>query len=111
MMDAFGRCDILVNSAGINIPKRSWSQVEPEGFDSVIAADLNGPFYATHAVLPIMRAQKSGLIIQVSSWAGVYVSLLTGPAYSAAKHGLVAMSESINQAECVNGIRSCCICP
>jgi NADP-dependent 3-hydroxy acid dehydrogenase YdfG len=111
MMDAYGRCDILVNSAGINIPKRSWSQVEPEGFDSVIAADLNGPFYASHAVLPIMRAQKSGLIIQVSSWAGVYVSLLTGPAYSAAKHGLVALSESINQAECVNGIRSCCICP
>ena len=36
---------------------------------------------------------------------------MTGPAYSVAKHGLVALSESINQEECANGIRSCCICP
>ena len=111
IMDRYGRIDMLVNSAGINIPKRSWATVEAEGFDSVVAADLNGPFYTTHAVLPIMRAQKDGLIIQISSWAGVYVSKLTGPAYNAAKHGLVALSESINQEECVNGIRSCCICP
>jgi NAD(P)-dependent dehydrogenase (short-subunit alcohol dehydrogenase family) len=111
IMDAFGRCDIVVNNAGMNIVKRSWSDVTDEGFDSVIAADLNGPFYVSRAVLPIMRAQKGGLLIQVSSWAGVYVPLLTGPAYTAAKHGLVAMSESINQAECMNGIRSCCICP
>jgi NADP-dependent 3-hydroxy acid dehydrogenase YdfG len=111
LMDAHGRIDILVNSAGVNIPKRSWAQVEAEGFDTVVAADLNGPFYASHAVIPTMRAQGGGLIIQISSWAGVYVSKLTGPAYNAAKHGLVALSESINQEECVNGIRSCCICP
>ncbi|MFL5181107.1 MAG: SDR family oxidoreductase, partial [Microvirga sp.] len=42
---------------------------------------------------------------------GRYVSRLTGPAYSAAKHGLVALSESLNQEECPHGIRSCCICP
>lgn len=106
-----GRCDILVNSAGINVPKRSWAEVEVEGLDAVIAADLNGPFYASRAVLPLMRAQGGGLIIQISSWAGRYVSTLTGPAYAAAKHGLVALSESINQEECRHGIRSCCICP
>src|SRR5690349_3775453 len=39
MMDAYGRCDILVNSAGINIPKRSWAAVDADGFDSVVAAD------------------------------------------------------------------------
>lgn len=111
IMDNHGRIDILVNSAGINIPKRSWAQVEADGFDSVIAADLNGPFYTSHSVIPIMRSQGGGLIMQIASWAGVYVSKLTGPAYNAAKHGLVALSESINQEECVNGIRSCCICP
>ena len=110
-LDVFGRIDILVNSAGINIPKRSWSDVTVEGFDSVISADLNGPVYTSRAVLPAMRAQGGGLIIQISSWAGMYVSLLTGPAYTAAKHGLVALSESINQAECVYCVRSCCICP
>ena len=111
VLSAHGRCDILVNSAGLNVVKRSWKEVEADGIDSVIGADLAGPFYASRAVLPGMRAQKGGLIIQISSWAGRYVSTLTGPAYAAAKHGLVALSESINQEECRNGIRSCCICP
>lgn len=108
---AFGRCDILVNSAGLNVPKRSWAEIDVAGIDAVIGADLAGPFYASRAVLPMMRAQGGGLILQISSWAGRYVSRLTGPAYSAAKHGLVALSESINQEECGHGIRSCCICP
>ena len=108
---AFGRCDILVNSAGLNVRRRSWREIDPAGFDSVVGADLNGPFYAVAAILPMMRAQKGGLIIHISSWAGRYVSRLTGPAYSAAKHALVALSESINQEECVHGIRSSCICP
>ena len=108
---AYGRCDILLNSAGLNVPKRSWSEIEPASSDAVIGADLNGPFYASRAVLPTMRAQRDGLIIQISSWAGRYVSQLTGPAYAAAKHGLVALSESLNQEECKYGIRSCCMCP
>jgi len=108
---AYRRCDILVNSAGLNVPKRSWSEISPADIDAVIGVDLNGPFYASRAVLPTMRAQGGGLIVQVSSWAGRYVSKLTGPAYSAAKHGLVALSESLNQEECGHGIRSCCICP
>ena len=87
------------------------ADVDASAFDSVMDANLSGPFYATAAVLPMMRKQKSGLIIQISSWAGRYVSKLTGPAYSAAKHGLVALSESLNQEECRHGIRSCCICP
>jgi NADP-dependent 3-hydroxy acid dehydrogenase YdfG len=111
IVEECGRCDILVNSAGINVRNRKWADVDAPGFDSVIDANLSGPFYATAAVLPMMRKQKNGLIIQISSWAGVYVSPLTGPAYSVSKHGLVALSESLNQEECVNGIRSCCICP
>jgi NAD(P)-dependent dehydrogenase (short-subunit alcohol dehydrogenase family) len=106
-----GRCDILVNSAGLNVKNRSWREIDAPAIDTVIGADLSGPFYASAAVLPLMREQKGGLIVQISSWAGRYVSRLTGPAYSAAKHGLVALSESINQEECAHGIRSCCICP
>lgn len=107
----FGRCDILVNSAGFNILDRRWAQVSPDGFASVIGADLLGPFYAAQAVLPLMRARKDGLIIHVASWASRYVIPLTGPAYTAAKYALRAMSESLNQEEFVNGIRSVCLCP
>lgn len=109
--ETYGRCDIVVHSAGLNIPNRSWSQVDTAGIDLVLGADLSGSFYVSRAVLPMMRAQGGGLLIQIASWAGRYVSPLTGPAYAAAKHGLVAMSESLNQEECQNGIRSCCICP
>ncbi|WP_068874174.1 MULTISPECIES: SDR family oxidoreductase [unclassified Phenylobacterium] len=111
ILAGFGRCDILVNSAGMNIRQRAWDAVDADGFDTVIAANLNGCFYTSRAMLPAMRAQGGGLIIQVSSWGGRYVSPVTGPAYTAAKAGLNVLSESLNQAEAVNGIRSCCICP
>lgn len=88
VLKAFGRCDILVDSAGLNIRERAWDAVDAPGFDSVIAANLNSGFYASRAVLPAMRAQGGGLIIQVSSWGGRYVSPVTGPAYTAAKAGL-----------------------
>ena len=74
-------------------------------------AELESAQSAALASAQEKGAKLDGLMIQISSWAGVYVPLLTGPAYTAAKHGLVALSESINQAECVNGIRSCCINP
>ncbi|WP_409566743.1 SDR family oxidoreductase [Methylobacterium sp. E-005] len=95
-----------MNSAGLNMPQRGWSEITPSGIDAVVGANLNGPFYASRAVLPTMRAQRDGLIIHVSSWAGRYVSKLTGPAYSADRHGLVALLESLNQEECGHGIRS-----
>jgi NADP-dependent 3-hydroxy acid dehydrogenase YdfG len=106
-----GRVDILVNSAGINVPNRFWKTLTPESFDRVVAVNLNGALYCTHAVLPAMRARRSGLVINISSWAGRFESYLTGPAYNASKHAMVAMTLSLNDEECVNGIRGCVICP
>jgi NADP-dependent 3-hydroxy acid dehydrogenase YdfG len=106
-----GRVDILVNSAGLNLTKRHWDVVDAETWDTVIGIDLDGAFYATRAVLDAMRARQGGLVINVSSWAGRYDSYLTGPAYNAAKHGLVAMTAHLNMAEGKNGIRACVICP
>ncbi|MEM7685757.1 MAG: SDR family oxidoreductase [Pseudomonadota bacterium] len=111
IVEAHGTVDILLNSAGINIPKRHWPDVSLDDWDAVVQIDLNGAFYCTQAVLPSMRAQKEGLVINVSSWAGVHVSFLTGPAYNAAKHGMTAMTESLNMEECINGIRACALCP
>jgi NAD(P)-dependent dehydrogenase (short-subunit alcohol dehydrogenase family) len=111
IVDRFGHLDILVNNAGLNIPKRNWRDLEPEGADSVLQTNLSGAFYCVLAALPVMRAQGDGVLIHVSSWAGRFVGPLTGPAYIASKHGMVAMSHSINCEECVNGIRSTVICP
>ena len=63
------------------------------------------------AVLPGMRAQKDGVVITVSSIAGLRASKLAGAAYSASKHGAVALTHSINEEEVANGIRACAICP
>lgn len=107
----YGRLDILVNNAGLNIPKRNWCDLSPDGADAVLQTNLSGAFYCVLAALPTMREQGDGLLIHISSWAGRFVGPLTGPAYIASKHGMVAMSHSINCEECVNGIRSTVICP
>jgi len=109
--EKLGRLDILVNNAGLNILERSWSQLKPEGADEVIDGNLSSAFYCVIAALPMMRAQQDGILIHTASWAGRWVGPLSGPAYVAAKHGAVAMSHSINMEECVNGIRSTCVCP
>ena len=108
---ANGRVDILVNNAGLNIRDRSWDKLTAAGVDEVVSGNLASAFYCALAVLPMMRAQKDGIIIHTASWAGRFVSPLSGVAYTAAKHGVVAMSHSLNLEECVNGIRSTVFCP
>ena len=107
----YGRCDILVNNAGLNIPDRKWNELTAAGAEMVIDGNLSSAFYCSSAVLPMMRKRKDGVLIHTSSMAGRNPSTLSGAAYSAAKHGVVAMSHTINMEECVNGIRSCVVCP
>jgi NADP-dependent 3-hydroxy acid dehydrogenase YdfG len=106
-----GRIDLLVNSAGVNVPKRSWADMELEGWDKLVDINLNGVLYCMRAVLPAMRAQKDGCIINVSSWAGRHVSKMPGPAYTTTKHAVLALTHSFNMDECVNGLRACCLSP
>ena len=108
-----GRIDILVNSAGINISgaKRDFATMATEGWDEVVAVNLNGLFYCCHAVLPGMRRRKDGLIVNISSWFGRYANKLGGPAYNATKRAVIAISESINMEEFAHGIRATSILP
>lgn len=106
-----GRLDILVNSAGINVPKRHWRQVGIEDWNVVIRANLDGSFHCILAALPAMRAQKDGVIINVASWAGWQTLNFSGAAYNASKHGVVGMTESLNMEEAPNGIRATALCP
>jgi NADP-dependent 3-hydroxy acid dehydrogenase YdfG len=106
-----GGIDILVNSAGINLPKRHFRNVSLEGWDQIVAVNLSGMFYCCHAVLPGMRERKDGLIINISSWFGRYANPLAGPGYSATKHAVNALTEQLNIEECANGIRATSILP
>src|SRR6185503_20904492 len=103
--------DILVNNAGVNILRRSVKELDAAGADQVLDGNLSNAFYCVIAALPMMRAQKDGILIHTASMAGRTIGPLSGAAYAAAKHGVVAMSHSINCEEFVNGIRSTAVCP
>ncbi len=107
----FGRLDIAVANAGVNLAPRSWAQLTPAGVDELIQGNLNSVFYCAMAVLPIMRAQQDGQVIITASMAGRFISLLSGPGYTASKHGAVALAHTINMEECVNGIRCSAVLP
>ena len=109
--DDIGRVDILVASAGLNVPKRGMDVLSAKDWDLVVNVNLNGMFYPAQAVLPAMRANGGGLIIMISSWAARYASRLTGAAYSVTKRAVLALNESINEEEGANGVRSTVIMP
>ena len=69
-IDRFGRIDVLVNNAG-NFYAGFFEEISPEDFRAQIETTLFGPMNVTRAVLPVMRAQRSGLIVTISSTAGI----------------------------------------
>ncbi len=107
----FGRLEILIANAGANVPDRMWSNLTPAGSDLVIGANLNSLFYCISGVLPMMRAQKDGVIIVTASMAGRTIGNLTGAAYTAAKHGAVSLCHTVNRQECINNIRCTALLP
>jgi NAD(P)-dependent dehydrogenase (short-subunit alcohol dehydrogenase family) len=108
---ALGRLDILINNAGININDRHWDKLTPEYAKLMIDGNLAAAAQCVTVALPLMREKKDGLIVHTASMAGRFIGGFPGPLYTAAKHGIVAMSHSINMQECVNGIRSCVFLP
>jgi len=108
-MDRFGRIDVLVNNAGLNVPRRSLAEMDPDDWRRIVAVNLEGPYLCVHAVLPAMRAQGSGTFIHIGSKAAWRPSPLAGAAYTAAKAGLAGLSAAINAEERANGLRSAVI--
>lgn len=72
--------DILVNNAGINVPERFFADVKRKDFDYIVRVNLNGVFYLMQAVLPEMRERGAGVVITISSIAGVRSDMIPGPA-------------------------------
>lgn len=64
-----------------------------------------------HATLPGMRKRRDGVVINISSWLGKFITPLAGPSYAASKFGAAALTETINAEDGLNGVRACVICP
>lgn len=111
IQDRFGPVSVLVNNAGINFPRRFWAETDGETFDKVVAVNLSGAAHCTLAVIHGMRALGHGTVINVASFVGWHLTALTGPAYTATKAGLIALSHSFNLEEGVHGLRATALCP
>jgi 3-oxoacyl-[acyl-carrier protein] reductase len=95
VMGKWGRLDILVNNAGMGTPTQPVEQIPPQDWDQTLALNLKSAFLCVRAAAPIMKRQKYGRIINVSSFAGRNHSRLSGPHYGAAKAGLQGFTKHL----------------
>jgi NAD(P)-dependent dehydrogenase (short-subunit alcohol dehydrogenase family) len=108
-VDRFGRIDVLVNNAG-NFFAGYFEELRPEQIERQLGTLLIGPMNVTRAVLPVMRKQRSGHIISISSTAGL-VGFAFCSAYAAAKFGLEGWMESLQQEVAPFGITTTVVNP
>jgi 3-oxoacyl-[acyl-carrier protein] reductase len=109
-VDAFGAVDILVNNAGMSHVRRPMLEVEEDEFDRLLAVNVKSIFLFAHAVVPLMRARKSGVIINIGSTAGIRPRPgLTW--YNASKGAVNLLSKSMAAELAPDGIRVCAIAP
>ena len=106
-----GSVEVLVNSAGTNVPRRAFETLSMEDYHSMIDANLNGAYYCTQAFLPQMRERRSGTIVNIVSEAGKAASPKAGPGYVISKFGMAGLNQAINAEERGRGIRACAIFP
>lgn len=109
-LERHGKIDVLVFASGTNTPNRAMEHLQPGLWNSIIDVNLNGAFYATHAVLPSMRSARSGHLIYISSMAGIAPDL-SGAAYQASKRGIIGLAHAVRIEEQQNAIKVSVICP
>lgn len=95
IINNWGRIDILINNAGLGTPISPVEEIGEEDWDQTIALNLKSAFLVTRAVVPFMKKQKYGRIVNVSSYAGRNYSLISGPQYSSAKAGLLGFTRHL----------------
>src|SRR5437763_8155208 len=109
VVERFGRVDVLVNNAA-SFYAGYFEELTPEQMDRQLAASLVGPMNVTRAVLPVMRKQRSGHIISISSSAGLS-GFEFGTAYAASKFGLEGFMDSLHAEVAPFGIHTTIVNP
>jgi len=108
-VDRFGHLDVLVNNAG-NFNAGFFEEISPDDFRAQLETTLFGPVNLARAALPVMRAQRSGLLVTISSTAGIAGQEFC-TAYAAAKFGVEGWTESLTPEVAPFGIRTMLVEP
>jgi NAD(P)-dependent dehydrogenase (short-subunit alcohol dehydrogenase family) len=112
-VQTYGRLDVLMCSAGVpeeGFGTLAFEDISVEGFTSMLATNLTGVFLAARAAVPVMKKQRRGTILAVSSMAG-FVAYPGFPGYAAAKHGVNGLVKGMSLSLGVYGIRANALCP
>ena len=110
---AYGRLDVLMCSAGVpeeGFGTLAFEDISVDGFTSMLATNLTGVFLAARAAVPVMKQQRRGTILAVSSMAG-FVAYPGFPGYAAAKHGVNGLVKGMSLSLGGYGIRANALCP
>ena len=111
VLTRFEAVQVLVNAAGLNVPRRNLRDLSLEDWHRVVDTNLNGAYYCIRAFLPSMRAGCDGTIININSDVGRVPRELAGAAYVTSKFGLAGLTSHINTEERAHGIRATSIFP
>jgi len=103
------RLDLLVCAAGTNLPERRLEQLSPEAWDRLLAVNLSGTFHPLATCLPALRAAR-GLVVLVASVSAAWPDA-SGPAYQAAKAGVLALGRAAALEEREHGVRVSVVMP
>ena len=109
VLTTMGRPELLVNVAGVGIAA-TVLDTSDQDWDRVIGTNLTGPFLLTRAVLPLMLDNGSGVIVNVSSVAGI-VGIPARAAYCASKAGLIGLTRAVAADYAKHGVRCIAVCP
>ncbi|MFK8083735.1 MAG: SDR family oxidoreductase [Granulosicoccus sp.] len=103
-IQTFGRLDVLVNNAGTIDPIANIAESDPDSWSTVVDINLKGVYFGIRAVLPIMKDQKSGVIINISSGAATH-ALEGWSHYCATKAGVLSLTKCVHKEYAEHGVR------
>ncbi|MCF8482445.1 MAG: glucose 1-dehydrogenase [Rhodospirillum sp.] len=111
LIETWGRVDILVNNAGITQPLKIMD-IEPNNYDAVLDVNLRGTLYMSQALIPHMRGNKNGSIVNISSVSAQRGGgIFGGPHYSAAKAGILGLTKAMARELAPDNVRVNAVCP
>jgi len=111
VLEQHDHIDVLINNAGVNVVDRALDRLSPEDWDLMMDVNATGAFNLLHAVLPHMRERGGGIVISISSMAGLRPGTLGGVAYSASKHAMAVLTRMVDIEDSRNRIRATVISP